>query len=137
MSLERIYEAFDLIEDWEDRYRFLIDLGRDLPALDEAEKIEDNRVRGCTSRVWLVSEVKDDPPRLYIRADSDAFIVRGLIALLMEVYSGKPLSEIPEIDIRGIMTHLGLEGHLSPMRTNGFYAVVEEIRRRATEAVSA
>lgn len=136
MSLERIYEAFDLIEDWEERYRFLIDLGRDLPPLDDAEKVESNRVHGCASRVWMVSEVAGDPPALHIRADSDAFIVRGLIAVLLEIYSGKPLAEIPEIDIKAVMEHLGLEQHLSPMRTNGLYAMVQDIQGRAGQALA-
>ena len=137
MSLSDIYEAFDLIDDWEDRYRYLIDLGRKLEPLSEEEKSEANRVHGCTSRVWMVSSVSGAPPAITIRADSDAFIVKGLIALLLAVYSGKPVSEVAGIDINAVMQRLGLEKHLSPMRTNGFYAMVQEIQRRAAAAMAA
>jgi len=136
MSITDIYEAFDLIEDWEERYRYLIDLGRGLEPLSEEEKREENRVHGCTSRVWMVTEVTGDPPVLVIRADSDAFIVRGLIALVLEVYSGKRVDEIGAIDIKAVMARLGLEKHLSPMRTNGFYSMVQDIQRRAAAALA-
>jgi cysteine desulfuration protein SufE len=137
MSIDDIYEAFELIEDWEERYRYLIDLGRGLEPLSEEDKREENRVHGCTSRVWMVTDVSGEPPVLTIKADSDAFIVKGLIALLLEVYSGKRLEEISAIDIRDIMAKLGLEKHLSPMRTNGLYSMVQEIQRRAAEAMAA
>jgi len=136
MSITDIYEAFELIDDWEERYRYLIDLGRGLEPLSEEEKREEDRVHGCTSRVWMVTEVSGDPPVLTIRADSDAFIVKGLIALLLEVYSGRRVEEVGDIDIREIMGRLGLEKHLSPMRTNGIYAMVQEIQRRAAEAMA-
>jgi len=136
MSLSQIYEAFDLIDDWEERYRFLIDLGRELEPLSDAEHIEANRVHGCTSRVWMVTEIAGDPPVMTIRADSDAFIVKGLIALLVALYSGRPVAEIGEIDVQSVLTRLGLEKHLSPMRANGLHAMVRQIQKRAADAVA-
>src|SRR3546814_16953044 len=120
MAITDIYEAFDLIEDWEERYRYLIDLGRGLEPLSEEEKREENRVHGCTSRVWMVTEVTGNPPVLDIRADSDAFIVRANIALLLEVYSGTRVDEIGAIDIKEILCRLGwksIKGPCAPMAT--------------------
>jgi cysteine desulfuration protein SufE len=131
MPIDEILENFALLDEWEERYRFVIDLGRDLPPFPDDARTEENRVRGCTSRVWLISEA--DNGKLAFRGDSDAHIVRGLVYILLSLYSGKTPAEILEIDARGTLSKLGLEGHLSPMRTNGLYAMVERIRAIAAD----
>lgn len=134
MSIDDILENFDLFDDWEDRYRFVIDLGRELPPFPEAARIEDNRVRGCTSKVWLTSRLEGNPPVLMLEGDSDAHIVKGLVAILLSLYSGKTPAEILKIDAKALLSKLGLEAHLSPMRTNGLYSMVERIRAIAADA---
>jgi len=128
-GLEELAENFALFDDWEERYRYLIDLGRQLPAMDEALKIEDNKVRGCTSQVWLVAD--KDGEAFVFTADSDAHIVRGLIALLLSAYQGKTAADIQATDIEKLFTEIGLDKHLSPNRRNGFFAMVERIRNLA------
>ena len=125
-STAELVDDFALFDDWEDRYRYLIDLGRKLPEMDEAFKTDATLVNGCTSRVWMVGEVKDG--KLHIKADSDAHIVRGLIALLLMVYNERSLEEIAAIDIEAAFKEIGLEQHLSPNRRNGFFAMVERIK---------
>ncbi|MCB1652050.1 MAG: SufE family protein [Alphaproteobacteria bacterium] len=128
-NLNALVEDFALFEDWEERYRYLIDLGRALPAMDEALKTEENLVRGCTSRVWMKDRIEGG--RLYFDADSDAHIVRGLIAVLNKAYQGAALGEIAQIDIEGAFKAMGLDQNLSPNRRSGFYAMVERIRSYA------
>ncbi len=125
-TLEDLVENFSLFEDWEERYRYLIDIGRKLPAMNEDLKTEDNLVRGCTSRVWMDTDTTGGI--LHFVADSDAHIVRGLIAILMAAYQGKSLKEIGKIDIEGAMTRIGLDQNLSPNRRNGFFSMVERIK---------
>lgn len=125
-TLHELVENFALFSDWEERYRYLIDLGRTLPPLDAAHKTEENLVRGCTSRVWMVHEIRDGC--LHFKADSDAHIVRGLIAILDRAYQGQKLGDIEKIDIEGAFASIGLDQNLSPNRRNGFYAMVEKIR---------
>lgn len=136
MSIEDILENFDLFDDWEDRYRFVIDLGRDLPPFPDDARSEENRVRGCTSRVWLISELAGNPPVLTLEGDSDAHIVKGLVAILLSLYSGKTPAEILKIDAKALLGKLGLEAHLSPMRTNGLYSMVERIRAIAADSLT-
>ena len=125
-NMEELVRNFALFDDWEERYRYLIDLGRALPPMNEALKTEENMVRGCTSKVWMVAEVKNGI--FHFQADSDAHIVRGLIALLVTAYEGKPINEIAQIDIDGMFKTIGLDQNLSPNRRNGFFAMVERIR---------
>lgn len=127
--LDELKENFALFDDWEERYRYLIDLGRQLPNMEEAQKTDENIVKGCTSRVWMVADVSDD--RLSFVADSDAHIVRGLIAFLMAAYQGQPVSKLKEIDVNTAFAEVGLDQHLSPNRRNGFFAMVERIRSYA------
>lgn len=128
MNLQELIETFELLDQWDERYRVLIDLGRNLPAFPEEARTEDNRVEGCTSNVWLIHETTDDTPvRHRFRADSDAFIVKGLIAIVLMAYSGRTQEEIRNTDIRDIFSRLGLEQNLSPNRRDGFYAMVERI----------
>ncbi len=138
MDLNELKETFEFIDDWEERYRILIDLGRQLPEFPEAERTEANRVDGCTSNVWLVCRRDEsDPQRLIFLADSDAFIVKGLIALVLMAYSGATPEEIQDTDIRDLFRQLGLERNLSPNRRDGFYAMVDRIHELAAEARTA
>lgn len=132
--LQDLLETFDLLEDWEERYRHLIELGRALPPMPEAEHSEANKVRGCMSQVWMAGGVAGNPPRLDLRGDSDAHIVKGLIALLFKLTNGRTPSEVLATDIGSAFEKLGLESHLSMNRRNGFYAMVERIRQMAAAA---
>jgi cysteine desulfuration protein SufE len=136
-SIDDLVEDFELFEDWEERYRYIVDLGKKLPPMPEEEKVEDNKVRGCMSQVWMTSQVDDstNPSTLSFRADSDAFIVKGLIAILLELYSGRTPQEITELDATEALTRLGLESHLSPNRRNGFVAMVGRIKAEAETRV--
>ena len=132
-SIDDLVDDFDLFEDWEDRYRYIVDLGKKLPPMPEDEKIEDNKVRGCMSQVWLTCQAVENggDTILTFRADSDAFIVKGLIAILLELYSGRTPKEIADLDATEALRKLGLESHLSPNRRNGFVAMVDRIRGEA------
>ncbi|MFM8753777.1 MAG: SufE family protein [Phenylobacterium sp.] len=134
--LDDLAETFEVLDDWEERYRHVIDLGRTLAPLDEAERTEVNRVRGCASQVWLVTEPQADGS-LTFRGDSDAHIVRGLIALLLGLVSGLPAREIAAFDAKEALNRLGLSGHLSSQRTNGLSAMAERIRSDARARLSA
>lgn len=133
-TLDELAEGFALFDNWEDRYRYLIDLGQRLEPLDETLKTDDRLVRGCTSRVWLDARTETDPQGrkvLHFQADSDAQIVRGLIYILAIAYQDKPVGEIAGIDIQKAFEQLGLAGHLSPSRRNGFFAMVEAIKAQS------
>jgi cysteine desulfuration protein SufE len=132
-DLDELAEEFDLLGDWEERYRHVIDLGRTLEPLSDAERSDANRVRGCASQVWLVSE-KDEGGRLRFRGDSDAHIVRGLIALLFRLFSGRTPKEILGFDAKAAFARLGLSGALSSQRANGLASMAERIRRDAEAA---
>lgn len=125
-SLEDLIENFSFFDNWEERYRYLIDLGRTLPAMDEALKTDERLVPGCTSRVWMSPDVQDG--QFYFVADSDAHIVRGLIAVLFRAYQGKPVAELASVDVEGAFAQIGLDQNLSPNRRNGFFSMVEKIR---------
>ncbi len=128
-SIEELTENFALFDDWEERYRYLIDIGRGLPHMDDVLKTDAHLVRGCTSRVWLVPSIQNDV--LSFQADSDAHIVRGLVALLFSAYQNKPLSEVRALDIDEVFKRIGLDTHLSANRRSGFYAMVEKIKALA------
>ena len=132
ITIDRIMQNFDVLTDWEDRYRYIIELGRKLPSFDEKYKIDANLVQGCVSQVWLVTDVRDgDPPVIEFRADSDAQIVKGLVAILLSLYSGKTAREILTADIRSIFQKLDLAKHLSLNRANGFASMVKRIHELA------
>ena len=132
ITIDRIMQNFDVLTDWEDRYRYIIELGRKLPSFDEEYKIDANLVQGCVSQVWLVTDVRDgDPPVIEFRADSDAQIVKGLVAILLSLYSGKTAREILTADIRSIFQKLDLAKHLSLNRANGFASMVKRIHELA------
>lgn len=131
MSLSEIREAFSFFDNWEDKYRFIIDLGKALPDLPDADKREENLVRGCQSQVWLATHHDPATGRITFRIDSDAHIVRGLIAIVLAVYDGRTADEILSCDIEAIFDELELLKHLSPTRGNGLKALIARIREMA------
>lgn len=134
-EIEVLTDEFDLLGDWEERYRYLIDLGKALPELPQGEMTDANKVKGCASQVWLVSETEAGPPRrLHFRAQSDAHIVRGLAALLVRIYSGRTPDEIRSVDAREVIASIGLAEHLSPQRSNGLNSMVARIQAEAGAA---
>ncbi|ULQ47925.1 SufE family protein [Flagellatimonas centrodinii] len=134
MSLQDIADTFDMLGDWEERYRYLLDLGKQLEPFPEPEKTDDSIVRGCMSQVWMDHRVENG--RLHFRGDSDAHIVRGLIALLFALVQDRRPQEILDTDIRKAFADLGLENHISMNRRNGFYAMSERIRAAAQAAAA-
>jgi cysteine desulfuration protein SufE len=135
-----IIENFESLEDWDDRYRYLIELGRELPTMSVAAHSEANKVQGCASQVWLDTSVRlngADGPVLTFVGDSDAHIVRGLIAILFAIYSGKHAREIIAADAVALFEKMGLREHLTPQRSNGFRSMVERIRADARSALAA
>ena len=134
MSLQTLLEDFDLFDDWEERYRYIIELGNGLKPLSEAEHNDTNKVQGCVSQVWLVND--RDGESLSFRGDSDAHIVRGLVAILLDLYDGKSAQEIAAYDAESAFQQLGLGEHLTPQRSNGFYAMVQRIRNDAAAALA-
>jgi len=129
-TLEDLAAEFDVLGDWEERYRYVIDLGRTLSPLSDSEHADVNKVRGCASQVWLVRD-PDTGGRLMFRGDSDALIVRGLIAILLSLYSGHTADEVLAFDAKAAFETLGLSGALSTQRSNGLFSMVERIRRDA------
>ena len=137
-SLEQLVEDFALLDDWEDRYSYVIEIGKTLPELPPAERTEANKVRGCASQVWMVSERRGGPePVLSFRGDSDAHIVRGLIAILLAAYSGRPARDIVATDPEAIFARIGLREHLTSQRSNGLSSMVGRIRSDAEAALAA
>ena len=137
MTLDDIVGNFEMLDDWDDRYRYLIELGRELEPLSEAAHNDANKVRGCASQVWVETSVVGGPDgvlRLSLRGDSDAHIVRGLITLVFALYSGKAASEIIETDAQPVFDRLGLSQHLTPQRSNGVRAMVNRIKDDARQA---
>jgi len=138
MSIDEIIANFELLDDWDDRYRYLIELGRALPPLPEAARNDVNKVRGCASQVWLATSIKPNGaagPVLTFAGDSDAHIVRGLIAVLFALFSGKGAKDILATDAIALFEKLGLREHLTPQRSNGFRSMVDRIHRDASAAV--
>lgn len=134
MPLDAITTDFELLDDWEDRYRYVIELGRALPAFPDALRTDANKVRGCASQVWLATEPKatsSGQPGMAMQGTSDAMIVQGLIAVLFAIYEDKSLAEILSTDAQAIFAGLGLKEHLTPQRSNGLASMVERIRSDA------
>lgn len=135
MTLDELREHFELLDGWEDRYRYLIDLGRTLPPMEPALKTDVTKVQGCMSQVWLSS--RTDGAVMRFAADSDAAIVRGLVAVLMIAYDGRTPEAIAGLDIGPVFDELGLAQHVSMNRRNGFFAMVSRIRSEARAALGA
>src|SRR3954469_14474683 len=138
MRIDEIRDNFALLDDWDDRYRYVIELGRTLVPMPEAEHSVDNKVQGCASQVWLAKHVDRSPqePILNYLGDSDAHIVRGLIAILLTLYSGRTPREILANDAIALLDEFGFREHLTPQRSNGLRAMVERIRSDAREALA-
>jgi cysteine desulfuration protein SufE len=138
-TLDEIIDNFSLLEEWDDRYRYVIELGRSLAPLSERDRTDANKVQGCASQVWLATTVRADGqggPVLTFCGDSDAHIVRGLIAILFAMFSGKHAGEILSSDAIALFERLGLREHLTPQRSNGFRSMVERIRADARAAMA-
>jgi len=138
MSIETIIEDFAFLDDWEDRYRYVIELGKSLPPLSDEERTDANKVRGCASQVWIVRKIGGgEDPVIEFRGESDAHIVRGLIAILLELYSGQKASRILEVDPERQFAEIGLREHLTAQRSNGLTSMVSRIRHDAENALKA
>jgi cysteine desulfuration protein SufE len=140
MTIDEIIENFSTLDDWDDRYRYVIELGRALTPLPETERTEANKVQGCASQVWLATKTRPNGasgPVLNFVADSDAHIVRGLIAILFALYSGKPARDILSTDALALFDRMGLRENLTPQRSNGLRSMIERIRSDARSALAA
>ncbi len=137
-DLNTIQSDFELLDEWEDRYRYIIDLGKSLEPLSNAARSEANKVQGCVSQVWLDTSISEGAdPVISYKGDSDAHIVRGLVALVLAIYSGHKASVIRDTNALDILKRLGLDQHLSPQRSNGLKAMVQRIKRDADTALAA
>ena len=138
-AIDDITENFALLDEWDDRYRYVIELGKALPPMPESDHTEANKVRGCASQVWLVTHVKPDGaagPVLTFEGDSDAHIVRGLVAILLALYSGKHAQEILATDALALFERIRLRDGLTPQRSNGLRSMVERVRAEAAAALA-
>ncbi|QFS83220.1 Cysteine desulfuration protein SufE [Roseivivax sp. THAF40] len=131
-AFEDVVEDFAFLDDWEDRYRLVIEMGRDMEPLDEALKVPATKVEGCASQVWLHPRIEAGD--FHFQGDSDAMIVRGLIAVLHKLYDGLPVDQVAAVDAKAELGRLGLNDHLSAQRSNGLRAMIERIRAQAVEA---
>jgi cysteine desulfuration protein SufE len=139
MNLQDLLDDFEFLDDWEDRYRYVIELGRQLAPLEAEDKTPANKVNGCASQVWLATKITPSPagkPVLTFVGDSDAHIVRGLISILFIIFSGKPADEIASLDVKKIFSKIGLDEHLSPQRSNGLISMVGRIKSDAENALA-
>ena len=135
--ITRLIDDFELLDDWEDRYRYVIELGRTLPPLPEAERTEANKVRGCASQVWLATHVSDagGTPRMAFAGDSDALIVKGLVAIVIALFDGRSPAEVRDTDAEALFSRLDLRAHLTSQRSNGLRALVDRIKADAGAAL--
>lgn len=137
-TVDELLEEFAELQDWDERYDFIVDLGRELPPFPAEQQTEQNVVSGCMSTVWLVVEPDgDDPSRLRVRADSDSIIVKGLIVILLACFDRKTPEEILKSDAQEVFAQFGLDQHLSPQRRNGLFSMVKRLKQLAAEAVAA
>jgi len=137
-SIDDILADFDFLDDWDDRYRYVIELGRGLEPMAEEDHNDATKVQGCVSQVWLVSATDGaTPPHLTFKGDSDAHIVKGLVAIMLALYSGKTAKEILEIDAKEILAKMELDTHLTPQRSNGLHSMIQRIQSDARAALEA
>lgn len=132
-TIEDIYDAFEFLDDWEERYGYIIDLGKSLPEFPESERTEDNYVHGCQSQVWLIHKFDADTNKLYLMIDSDAIIVKGLAAIVLVTLNAKTPQEIIDLDVEVAFEKIDLMRHISPTRGNGLRAMLELIKKAAAE----
>jgi cysteine desulfuration protein SufE len=137
MTIDEITENFAVLDEWDDRYRYVIELGRTLSPFPDQARTEKNKVQGCASQVWLTTDIENSAggPILRFEGDSDAHIVRGLIAILFAIYSGRPARDILRLDALDLFDRLGLRAHLTPQRSNGLKSMVGRIREEARTAL--
>lgn len=136
-EIQTIIDDFEFLDEWEERYRYLIELGRDLTEISDDQKNASTKVKGCVSQVWLITKPETgSDPVIHFEGDSDAHIVKGLVAVMLALYSGKHASEIIKIDAEAIMKQLGLDEHLTPQRANGLRAMVARIKDEAGRLLS-
>ena len=137
-SFDTIRDDFAYLDDWQERYRYIIELGNDLPPYPESARDDQHKVRGCVSQVWLHTTIGEgSDPKITFLGDSDAHIVRGLVALMLALYSGQSASEILSIDFEETLRSLGLDEHLTPQRTNGLRSMIQRIRQESAAALAA
>jgi cysteine desulfuration protein SufE len=137
-TTDELLETFDDLQEWDERYDFIIDLGRELPPFPAELQTRENIVDGCMSTVWLLTNISDQPDQpLEIQADSDSIIVKGLIAILLSYYAGKTPRQIVESDVSGFLKQLGLSQHLSPQRRNGLFSMIKRLKALAAENCAA
>lgn len=139
-AINEIIDNFEFLDDWEDRYRYVIELGKALPPLPEHLRTDANKVRGCVSQVWLATHVKHEPGkpvRLTFEGDSDAHIVRGLVAILLTLYNDRGADDILLADVEALFQRIGLREHLTPQRSNGLTSMIQRIRADAEAALAA
>ena len=137
-KIDDIVDDFSLLDEWDDRYRYVIELGRTLEPMEDSARTDATKVMGCVSQVWLTSETEaTTPPRLTFKGESDAHIVRGLVAILIALYSGKAAREILATDALDLFDRIGLRENLTPQRSNGLRSMVERIRAEANAALAA
>ena len=135
--IDNIIDDFECLDDWEDKYRYVIELGKSLPAFDDAARTTQNKVNGCVSQVWLDSSVSSDADKkVHFDGDSDAHIVRGLVAIMIAAMSDQPAREIVDYDAEALLAKLGLDSHLTPQRSNGLRAMVSRMKSIAAEAIN-
>jgi cysteine desulfuration protein SufE len=133
-TLDDVRETFAFLDDWTEKYRYLIELGGELPPMPEELKVDEHKVKGCMSQVWLVGHVEDG--KLQFLADSDAHIVRGLVALVLMIFGGKTPAEARDADVKAVLAELELDKHLSPGRSNGLHSMIKRIQSIATAAAA-
>lgn len=134
-NISEIRDDFAFLDDWEDKYRYVIELGKQLPEMPRSAKTDANKVRGCVSQVWLAT--RQDDGRLHLEGDSDAMIVRGLVAILFAIYQDRTPEEVLKTDAKEVFEELGLKEHLTPQRSNGSVSMVQRIQADAREAIAA
>jgi cysteine desulfuration protein SufE len=132
-TVEDLVDSFELFDDWEERYLYLIELGDELPAMQPVDHVDENKVDGCLSTVWLVARAVGDPPVMELSADSDSSLVKGLIAILLRVYSGRRAGEVLQFDIETLFERLDLKQNLSRSRSNGLRSMIRRIRQLAEQ----
>jgi len=133
MSIENLIDDFSFLESWEDKYKYLIELGNALPKFDDSKKIDEWKISGCQSQVWIIPHLEDD--KIYFEGDSDAIIVRGIIAVVLEIFKDKSAQEILDIDVEEIFDKLGLREHVSSNRRSGMLSMVDKIRYYAKNSL--
>ena len=136
-TIEELLEDFEFLDSWEDRYRYIIELGDELEDLDAELRIEENRVQGCVSNVWLIASFDaSSPPQISFRADSDSQLVRGLVSILIMLCNDQPAPTVLALDVEDLFTRLELRNHLSRSRSNGLFSMVKRIRVLAAEGIA-